>query len=797
MKIAILAPSPVPYAIGGIENLVYGLYETINQKTPHQAEIIKLPSREFKFFDLIHSYKAFYELDLTHFDCVLVLKYPCWMIRHPNVICYMFHCLRGLYDTYHCFNMGEEVKRGNPDVDRILDYMEDNPKPRTMDTFFEMLSILEKNRYHIPAGYFTFPGPFIRKIVHYLDAFGLSQPGVRKFFSTSKTVSARKDYFPPNVTPTVLYPPPVLKSYNYGNYDYLFMASRLDEAKRIDMLVRAMRDVKSDIKLYIAGTGPKEKELKELAAGDSRIEFLGFVNDDELETYYANCLAVPYFPLDEDFGLITIEAMLHKKPVITTYDAGGPTELVVDGKSGYITAFEERAIAQKIDALARDPKLAIKMGQAGWNSVQHINWINCVNSLLGDAAPSNMPTRAKQKITVTSTFPIYPPQGGGQARLYYLFRSLAKASGCTVEFVSLTNTDCPEFRGEIAPNMYEIRIPKSQEHQQLECTIEQSAGIPVSDIVAIQHVELTPQYVQALKESIEQSDLVIVAQPYLYPIAEKIAGERPILFDSMNVEWTLKKGMLPESKEKTRLLTQVFDCEKRACEHSDAIFVCSQEDMLGYHEHYGIPFDKMILVPNGVDARATHFTDIDERLARKQRLGLEGEKVAVFMGSWHQPNIESCEFIFSFAKELKDFHFILLGSQCNYFERQNVNIPENVGMMGLVSDETKNLVLSVCDIALNPMISGSGTNLKMFDYMACGIPIISTPFGTRGIDNKSSFIIADVEEFPAELRKFNLEDCKKQIEDNREYVSSTFDWDVIVQPMKDIVLRVIDKEGED
>ena len=65
MKIALVGPSPVPYAAGGTENLLWGLCETINKCTKHQAELIKLPSRELSFWELIESYYAYYKLDLS------------------------------------------------------------------------------------------------------------------------------------------------------------------------------------------------------------------------------------------------------------------------------------------------------------------------------------------------------------------------------------------------------------------------------------------------------------------------------------------------------------------------------------------------------------------------------------------------------------------------------------------------------------------------------------------------------------------------------------------------------------
>ena len=54
-------------------------------------------------------------------------------------------------------------------------------------------------------------------------------------------------------------------------------------------------------------------------------------------------------------------------------------------------------------------------------------------------------------------------------------------------------------------------------------------------------------------------------------------------------------------------------------------------------------------------------------------------------------------------------------------------------------------MLSLCDVALNPMTSGSGTNLKMIDYFSAGAPVVATSVGTRGIPavHARDLLIAD------------------------------------------------------
>lgn len=776
MKIAIVGPSPVPYTIGGAENMAWGLCEAINQKTNHQAELIKLPLREYSFWELVESYYSFYNLDLSHFDAVIVTKYPSWMVRHTNKICYMVHTLRGLYDTYHFMGMPKDVKKGVPEIDELLCYMDENPLPVSLELFFNKLFRLKENQT-IPQEYFNFPGPFIRKIIHYLDNCAMSM-GVNKFAAISDTVRNRKEYYPENAAVETIYPPTTNAKGSCGEYRYVFMISRLDAPKRIDMLIEAMKYVKGDIQLLIAGTGPQEQELKKMAEGDSRIRFLGFVKDEEVEDYYANSLVIPYFPYDEDYGLITIEAMLHKKPVITTADAGGPTEFVENDQTGFVTEFDANAIAEKIEYFACNPKEAMRMGENGYNRVKNITWEKVIDQLLGRQREKKGIPEVKKKITVTSTFPIYPPRGGGQLRIYELYREVAKKMD--VDIVSFGIHQKEPYDNMIAPGLREKRIRKTYEHQFLESTLDNQFRVPMTDIGMITLSGKTPEYGKRLSESMQNSCGVVISHPYLYREAKKYLDGKPFVYEAQDVEYLIKKDILPDIPGKKEYLEQIYEVEKVCCQDSAFITVCAESDKKQLIELYGIPEKKIVMVPNGVDCSKIRFISVRERLENKQENELAHEKLGVFIGSWHGPNLEACEKIFEIAPQCQDTKFILMGSQCDAFKGRY--LPQNVGLLGIVSDEVKDKVFSVADFALNPMQSGSGTNLKMFDYMAAGVPVISTEIGVRGIDRQESVIIVkDAEEFVQAVNAFSLEEMEKAVGDARKYTEEVFDWQVIGQ----------------
>jgi len=122
----------------------------------------------------------------------------------------------------------------------------------------------------------------------------------------------------------VLYPP-VNTSMGFladSHDDYFLSLSRLDPAKRIDLLVHACNELQLPLK--IAGAGPDMDRLESIAG--PTIQFLGRVPEEQLPQLYARCRAF-LFASDEDFGLTPLEAQAFGRPVIA-YGYGGSLETV-------------------------------------------------------------------------------------------------------------------------------------------------------------------------------------------------------------------------------------------------------------------------------------------------------------------------------------------------------------------------------------------------------------------------------------------------------------------------------------
>lgn len=116
---------------------------------------------------------------------------------------------------------------------------------------------------------------------------------------------------------------------------------------------------------------------------------------------------------------------------------------------------------------------------------------------------------------------------------------------------------------------------------------------------------------------------------------------------------------------------------------------------------------------------------------------------------------------------------------------------KNVILLGQISDDEKLQLYKIADVALNPMMSGSGTNIKMLDCMAAGLPVISTPIGARGLnlENNSNVIISSISEFPLKIEKIlqDKELYKKISYNGRELVKEKYDWRKIVDDMEEIL----------
>lgn len=187
----------------------------------------------------------------------------------------------------------------------------------------------------------------VRGIFHYLRMWDVvSANRVDYFISNSQNVAKRiwKTY---RREARVIYPPVDIEKFEPSEEkdEYFIVLSRLVPYKKVDLVVETFNELK--IPLIVIGEGEDMDKIKKLAKDNVKI--LGWQEESEVKKYLARAQAL-IFPVEEDFGIVPIEAQASGTPVIA-YGRGGALETVIDGKTGIF--FYEQNVKSLKEAVYR------------------------------------------------------------------------------------------------------------------------------------------------------------------------------------------------------------------------------------------------------------------------------------------------------------------------------------------------------------------------------------------------------------------------------------------------------------
>lgn len=344
----LIATTKIPFIRGGAEVHAESLEAALIQ-AGHEAEVVRLPFKWYPPERILDHMLACRMLDLTEstgtkIDVLIGLKFPAYLIPHPNKVLWILHQHRQAYELWN------------------------HPIARDM--------ILYPN------------GAEIRDAIIAADRALITE--AKAVFTNSKNVSSRLMRFCGVQSSPLYHPPPGADQFFCNSsQDYFFFPSRLTPIKRQHLIVEALALSKHPVRVAFAGVPDMPSYLKELQGSTEkhqlggRIEWLGGISEQDKIQRYANCLGVIYPPVDEDYGYVTLEAMLASKAVVTCTDSGGTNEFV-DSTTGFVVEPNPEALAQALDTLWEDRQFAQKLGKAGLDRYRSLNitWPHAIRTLL-------------------------------------------------------------------------------------------------------------------------------------------------------------------------------------------------------------------------------------------------------------------------------------------------------------------------------------------------------------------------------------------------------------------------------
>ena len=357
MRIGI-ATVQVPFVRGGAEALACSLQAAL-EAAGHVAEIISIPFKWYPAGRIADHMLAARLMQVEEscgqrIDRLIGVKFPADLMPHPRKRLWLLHQYRSAYDLWE-----------------------------------QPFSDLR----HAPEG------GHMRAVIQAADTALL--PECEALYTISRNVSARLHRFNGIAAEPLYHPPPGAermlacglaeqrRGSNWG--DYLLFPSRINDSKRQHLAIEALALTRERVRMVFMGASDAPAYDAALRARctalglDERVYWHGHVEEAEKIELYGGCVAVVFPPLDEDYGYVTLEAMLCAKAVITTEDAGGPLDFVIEGATGRVCEPTPAALAGAFDLLWSDRAQARAQGEAGRQHYDDLKlgWHNVLDCLAG------------------------------------------------------------------------------------------------------------------------------------------------------------------------------------------------------------------------------------------------------------------------------------------------------------------------------------------------------------------------------------------------------------------------------
>lgn len=397
----------------------------------------------------------------------------------------------------------------------------------------------------------------------------------------------------------------------------------------------------------------------------------------------------------------------------------------------------------------------------------------------------------KKRLLSISNHTCFPVAAGGHQRIFNLNHELLKSDFSVLQLSqAVRKSEMLKLRSigfDIAEDFFELHHFRPF-FQAANVALERKHLPPLNFLrfsgAAWQH--------PLIKRHAAIADAIVVEHPWLFPkqLATCCHGT-PVIQNSHNIEYDLFDQLL-DTPALRKYLPEIFAGEQFAFHSATASLVCSEQDRQRAIELYGVDEHKVHVIPNGVTVPPLRLPDRARQRELRETYGIRERPTLLFVGSAHPPNVTGLGKLLDLLGEIADdeLQLLVLGDVAASLPQHAGDWVIPVGRVDALEDW-----FHMADIAVNPIMEGAGTNVKMLDYMAQSMAIISTPVGARGLDLRASVDaeIVAIEHFPETIRAL-LADPQRRARIAEQAWNSAqqrFSWQPIAASMAAILDQLI------
>jgi glycosyltransferase involved in cell wall biosynthesis len=308
------------------------------------------------------------------------------------------------------------------------------------------------------------------------------------------------------------------------------------------------------------------------------------------------------------------------------------------------------------------------------------------------------------RIAFVSLYQAYPPSSGAA----YVTYNCARLTPCTALLVQFADRTTVETVADLT--IVSLR-------QQASSRLRKFAYMPLAiSQIRKEVARFKPDYIV-----IEGASWAVYLAIIVLALRKALPGVK-IIYHAHNVEYLLRQ------ERNGRIVAAITRlAEKHVLSTSDKSFAVSKEDCQRFSSLYGI---LPALLPNGVDCSTNRATP-EEIDAIRKRFAITDESI-LFMGLYgYPPNTEAVRFLIeqvmpALHRRRPNLRLVVTGGGPPVSPPWLINT-------GVISRRDLDTVLCACRIGVAPIFKGSGTRLKILEYIAAGLPVVSTKKGAEGL----------------------------------------------------------------